>query len=256
MSILFKKRLIGAAILFLLLALLLPAFLTGSGDILSSSPHDNPMPSPPKGLQDELEEQIDASRQRQSQIREQQSIDGSSKEKEFPGREITVLDIEPEMTSNQENFDEKAVENTPPQDNSQSIEKKKNIKVEKNVKGEEAQEVQEVQEKKPMAKPKVRAKDLDLIGKIEKIKRKKWAVQVGAFKSASNADALVQKLKKNYKDSEIFIRKKQFKGSYLWIVFVGPVATRDEAEKRKKAVSKELKVSAVVRAYRDLGLDK
>ena len=100
----------------------------------------------------------------------------------------------------------------------------------------------------------VSKEDIDIIGQLEKRKRVKWVVQVGAFSNEGNVNKLVQKLKKNTSNYEVFVQKRKVNGAELQVVFVGPVPNENEAIHRQKQIQKQFQVNAVVKTYKELGL--
>lgn len=202
------------------------------------------MPNLPAGLQEKIEEQVIVSRQLQNQLDENRIVSTDSDGAAIVSRAISVpeLDLEAGVTEKTAttqattSTESPAPQDPAPQAPAPQIPKKK-----------------QKQQQELTAKPKARTEDTDLLGQLEKRKRKRWAVQVGAFESSENADRLEQKLKKNSGNYPVFIQKMRMKGKDWRVVFLGPIASISEAEKRQKMISKEFKVSAVIKAYGDLG---
>lgn len=76
-----------------------------------------------------------------------------------------------------------------------------------------------------------------------------WVVQVGSFGQKTNAVVLRDKLRDG--DRDAFIEQAQADSGSVWRVRVGPLTTREEAEKLKKRLDSHRETESLVMSYPD-----
>ncbi len=74
-----------------------------------------------------------------------------------------------------------------------------------------------------------------------------WVVQVGSFGQKTNAVVLRDKLRDDGRDA--FIEQGETDSGAVWRVRVGPMATREEADKVKKRLDSERDTESLVMSY-------
>ena len=234
---------------------------------------DRTVPEPrDKELQEQLEEQLTFSRQLEEQFVNEQTADNS--EKAFINKEIAVptFPLEPDnqratdlaaeapiidvLEVKDPTIDVTQRDSTTIAESTGTTSKLPSDSDSRSIEVQQDSPLKQEQKQKP--KPKLTAQvfqeDIDVIGQLEKKKRTKWVVQVGAFGNQNNANELIQKLKNNKSNYEVFVQKRKINGTELQIIFVGPVLNESEAIHRQKQIREQFKVNAVVKTYKELGL--